>query len=201
MSQRRAYVFGGGGHAGVVASLLTAEVVFIVPKATAADHLSEIDYFAALDTHRAHPVYMGLGNNGVRRRIYDQLVAAGIRPAICIAPNAFVAGNARIGDGAVLCPGVVVNARAVVGANTIINTLSGVDHDCVIGDHTQIAPGVSFGGTVTVGANCFFGIKSAVVPNITIGRDVTVMAGSLVTKNVGDAVQVGGVPARVVKTL
>ena len=100
-----------------------------------------------------------------------------------------------------LCPGVVVNARAVIGANTIINTLSGVDHDCVIGDHTQIAPGVSFGGTVFVGANCFFGIKSAVVPSITIGRDVTVMAGSLVTKDIGDAVQVGGVPARVVKTL
>ncbi len=201
MSRRRAYVFGGGGHARVVASLLAADVVFIVPEATAGDQISEVDYFAGLDTHRAHPVYMGLGSNSVRRRIYDQLVAAGIRPAACIAPNAFVAGDARIGDGAVLCPGVVVNARAVIGANTIINTLSGVDHDCVIGDHTQIAPGVSFGGTVFVGANCFFGIKSAVVPSITIGRDVTVMAGSLVTKDIGDAVQVGGVPARVVKTL
>jgi maltose O-acetyltransferase len=44
-------------------------------------------------------------------------------------------------------------------------------------------------------------VKSAVVPHLTIGSDVVVMAGALVTQPVPDGVMVGGSPARVLRRL
>jgi sugar O-acyltransferase (sialic acid O-acetyltransferase NeuD family) len=196
-----AYIIGGGGHAHVVASLLAVrpeQLRYIVPNPTTANEISETAFFAQIDDYRAASVYMGIGNNAARKRAYDRLIAAGIRPAAAVAKHAFIAADVQIGAGAVLCPGVVVNAGARIGANTIINTLSGIDHDCVIGDHTQICPGVSLAGSVVVGSNCFFGVKSAVGPNVTIGCDVTVCAGSVVLKNVPDGVRVAGIPASIV---
>lgn len=197
----RAWVFGGGGHARVVASMLDRTATFVVPHATAPDQVSEGDFFARLDEHRADPVYLGLGNADVRRRTYERLLAHGVRAARAIAPNAFIARDAEIGDGVVICPGAVVNSRARIGVCVIVNTLSGIDHDCILGDHTQVSPGVSLAGTVHVGSHGFFGIKAAVFPNVTIGNNVVVMAGALVTTAVPDRVQVGGSPARIVKTL
>jgi UDP-3-O-[3-hydroxymyristoyl] glucosamine N-acyltransferase len=88
-----------------------------------------------------------------------------------------------------------------IGRDTIINTLSSVDHDCVLGALSQVTAGVTFGGGVRTGVNCFFGIKSAVVPNTTIGDKVQLMAGSLIVSDVESNVVMGGNPARLVKRL
>ena len=94
--------------------------------------------------------------------------------------------------------GLTIQDRA---KNTIINTLSSVDHDCVLGALSQVTAGVTFGGGVRTGVNCFFGIKSAVVPNTTIGDKVQLMAGSLIVSDVELNVVMGGNPARLVKRL
>jgi len=203
MARRQAYVFGGGGHARVVASMLRADVAvhFVVPQVEASGSMSEDDYFARIGELGRHPVYLGIGSNAVRGRIHERLKSRGVTPEACIAPNAFIARDAVISAGAVICPGSVVNSRARIGEATIVNTLSGIDHDCVLDDLTQIAPGVSLGGSVVIGRNCFLGIKSAVFPNVRIGEGVIVMAGALVTKSVPDHVQVRGRPARIVKQL
>ena len=95
----------------------------------------------------------------------------------------------------------MIGSKAIIGNNTIINTLSSIDHDCVLGDNTQVTAGVTFGGTTIVGKNCFLGIKSATIPNINIGDNSIIMAGSLVYKNVPENVMVGGNPARVMKNI
>jgi sugar O-acyltransferase (sialic acid O-acetyltransferase NeuD family) len=201
VASRRAYIHGAGGHAHVIAALIEAEVTFVVPDPQGPDQMRDEEFFSRIAEFRGADIYVGIGSNEVRRRIFDRLRGLGVQVANCIAPNAFVARDAVLGQGVVLCPGAVVNARAVLGDNTIVNTLSSVDHDCVLGDHTQVTAGVTFGGTVRVGRNCFFGIKSGVVPNQTIGDDVIVMAGSLVTHSIPNGVMVGGIPARVVRHL
>lgn len=201
MADRRIYIHGAGGHAHVIASMLDGEVTFVVSEPQCREHMWDVDFFKRIDEFRGSDIYIGFGDNSIRRRCFDRLNSFGIRVATCVAPNAFVARDAVLGQGAVLCPGTVVNSRAVIGNNTIVNTLSSVDHDCVLGDHSQMTVGVTLGGTVHVGENCFFGMKSAVFPNLTIGADVVVRAGSLVTKSVPDRVMVGGSPARVVRHL
>lgn len=192
-----AVIIGAGGHARVIASLLTVTPRFVTTTPdTEAAALAEL--VASLP---GADYYLGVGSNADRLRIAARLRAHGARLPPCVAPNAFVARDAELGDGVVLCPGAVVGARARLAPACIVNTLSSVDHDCVLGEGTQVTVGVTFGGTITVGRNGFFGMKTAIVPNRTIGDDVVVMAGALVTRDVPDRVMVGGVPARIVRQL
>lgn len=194
----RAYIFGAGGHARVIASFLSAEPVFVVRDATEPGQLAEAAFYRDVAIEEAH-VYIGIGDNAVRTRIYTELAARGIVPAICVAPNAFVARDAWLAPGAVICSGAIIGSSARIGRNTIVNTLSSLDHDCVLGDHSQVAVGVSICGGVTIGKNCFFGVKSAVFPNVAIGDNAVIRAGSLVVKDVPGDVTVGGQPARIVR--
>lgn len=53
---------------------------------------------------------------------------------------------------------------------------------------------------ITVGDNVYFGVRSMIMPGVTIGNNVVVAAGAVVTKDVPDNSVVGGVPARIIKT-
>lgn len=54
---------------------------------------------------------------------------------------------------------------------------------------------------VTIGDDVWIGGKVAIMPGVTIGSDVVVAAGAVVTKDIPDGVLVGGVPARIIKRL
>ncbi len=192
------YIFGAGGHARVIASFLSASPIFVVDAPAEVGVMSVADYFAQLPKGN---VYVGIGDNSIRQRFATRLREAGVRLVPCIAPSAFIARDAEVADGAVICAGAVVGSRAHIGRDTIINTLSSVDHDCVLGDLSQVTAGVTLGGTVKVGTNCFLGIKSGVIPNLTLGDNVQLMAGALVVSDVPSNVMMGGSPARVVRRL
>lgn len=195
---KRAFIFGAGGHARVIASLLPhfiEQVIFVDLMANGEQVISEAQFFNDLDQYREAPVYLGIGNNEIRERLFHELKQAGITPANCISEKAFVAREVELGLGVVICPGAVVGTGAKIGDNVIINTLAGVDHDCQIGDHSQVAPGTVLGGGVRVGARTMIGMGSTILPGITLGDEVVVRAGSLVHKDVADGKKVGGNPA------
>lgn len=94
---------------------------------------------------------------------------------------------------------------------------------CVItiGARTLVGPGCSFytashpldpflrngiqgpenGKPITIGEDCWFGGSVIVLPGVTIGRGVTVGAGSVVTKDVPPFHVVAGNPARIIKKI
>ncbi|MEA2893856.1 MAG: hypothetical protein QOI05_4649 [Bradyrhizobium sp.] len=194
----KAYIFGAGGQARVVASFLDAEVVFVADDPQDSSVMSTEDYFAR---RPAGDAYVGIGANRVRQRFLERLASAGVSTPPCIAPTAWVARDARIEDGAVICAGAVIGSRASIGRGAIVNTLSSVDHDCTLGNYTQVTVGVTIAGTVTIGENCFFGMKSGVIPNKSIGDNVQVRAGALVVSDVEANVLMGGNPARIIRRL
>lgn len=199
---KNAYIFGASGHANVIASIIHKQfdaIRFVDLSPTKGDIINEDEFFDDIGKYQNDKIYLGIGSNETRKKIYKKLQKLDINPANCIAENTFIAHDAEIGNGVTICPGSVVGTHAKIGNNTIINTLSSVDHDCVLGDHSQVTAGVTFGGNITVGENCFFGIKSAVIPGITIGNNSVVMAGSIVYKDVPENVMVGGNPAKVIK--
>lgn len=57
------------------------------------------------------------------------------------------------------------------------------------------------GKPVTIGDNCWIGGNSIIVPGVTLGSNVIVGAGSVVTKSFGDNVVIAGDPARIVHHL
>jgi acetyltransferase-like isoleucine patch superfamily enzyme len=51
-----------------------------------------------------------------------------------------------------------------------------------------------------IGENCFIGIGSIILPGVSIGNQVIIGAGSIVTKNIPNNVVVAGVPAKVIRS-
>jgi len=54
---------------------------------------------------------------------------------------------------------------------------------------------------VRIGDDVWIGGNVTIVPGVTIGQNVVVAAGAVVTKDVPDNVLVGGVPAKILKHL
>ena len=91
-----------------------------------------------------------------------------------------------------------------------------------IGDHVRITNGVRFithdgglwvlrekfnmpnidkFGPIKIGNNVHIGIDSIIMPGVTIGDDVIIGCGAVVTKDIPNGEIRGGVPARKIKTL
>lgn len=56
-------------------------------------------------------------------------------------------------------------------------------------------------GKVTIGDNVYIGSNSLIMPGISVGNNVLIAAGSVVTKSIPSNVVVGGNPARIVCTI
>ncbi|WIM26238.1 acyltransferase [Microbacterium sp. zg-Y625] len=76
---------------------------------------------------------------------------------------------------------------------TIITSFHGVGPDGVSKDRDS-AP-------VTIGDRCWLGANVTVLPGVTIGDDVVVAAGAVVTRDLPGRAVYGGVPARLIRTL
>ncbi|MGL5544433.1 MAG: sugar O-acetyltransferase [Cetobacterium sp.] len=119
------------------------------------------------------------------------------------------------------------NFRLEYGYNIEIGENFYANYDCllldicpiVIGDNAMLAPGVhiysathpidpternsgkEYGKPVKIGHNVWIGGRSVIAPGVTLGDNVVVAAGSVVTKSFGDNVVIGGNPAKVIKNI
>lgn len=85
------------------------------------------------------------------------------------------------------------------------NVMIGPNVDIYTVNHPMAAQGrrdyLAKGFLVSIGNDVWIGGKVTITPGVSIGNNVVVAAGAVVTKDVPDNVLVGGVPARVLKEL
>jgi acetyltransferase-like isoleucine patch superfamily enzyme len=107
--------------------------------------------------------------------------------------NVYINSNATFID---TCA-ITIGARTLIGPNCAFYS-GGHPLDPAVRNGTK---GPEFGKPIVIGEDCWLGGSVVVLPGVTIGRGVTVGAGSVVTRDVEDYVVVVGNPARVVRRL
>lgn len=141
-------------------------------------------------------LFFGIGNNEVRRTIYEREHLNETMFATLISPQAIVSKTAKIGKGTLIMPGAIINADAIIGSQTIINSGAVVEHDCVVQDFVHVSPNATLTGGVRVGNGTQIGAAAVVNPTLIIGDWVTVGSGASVIDNIESHALVVGVPAK-----
>lgn len=104
-----------------------------------------------------------LGHGELRQKLYKFVKAIGYTLPVIMDPTSIVSDIAVIGEGTFIGKGAVVNAEARIGKMAIINTMSLVEHECVVGDFSHIAVAAVLCGQVEVGDAAFIGANSTVI--------------------------------------
>lgn len=131
---------------------------------------------------------------------------------------------AEIGDDCYIEPPLHANwggHHVHFGKNVYANfNLTLVDDTHIyVGDYTMIGPNVTlataghpilpelreqgyqYNAPVSIGRNCWIGANVVIVPGVTIGNNVVIGAGSVVTKDLPDNVVAVGNPCKVLRTI
>lgn len=141
-------------------------------------------------------IFVGIGNNAIRKKVQESLELEGARIPTLIHPNATLGEQVEVGSGTAVMAGVVINCCTQIGKGCIINTGSTIDHDNLIEDYVHISPGVHLAGTVQVGKGSWIGIGSSISNNIKITNNSIVGAGSVVVRDIINAGTYVGVPVK-----
>ncbi len=152
---------------------------------------------AALVALQQHGYFIAIGDNRLRKKIYDSLLQKILLPANAIHPSAVIDSSATIADnGVMIAAQVTINPLAAIGTGVICNTGCIIEHECMVGEFAHIGPGAVLCGNVQIGAGSFIGANAVIKQGITVGKNAMIGAGAVVVKNVADNVTVVGVPAK-----
>lgn len=206
-TRRRVVVYGAGGHARVVADVVSClghEVIGLVDDLLPVGQVrGGLTVLGAADWLQGRAgelaVALGIGDNKIREETFLSCERAGVPCPPFIHPRATVAASARLGAGCVVMAGAVINPGAELDAGVIVNSGAVVEHDCRIGRFAHISPNATLTGGSRLGASAHLGAGATVLPGIEVGADSVIGAGAVVVRAVPANVVAFGVPARVVK--
>jgi len=199
-------IIGYSGHAFVLCGILNAAG----KKATAYSDKEEkknnpyhLEYLgkesdpAAVEKIMKTDFFISIGDNAIRKKIYEHFAALQRYPVNAVHPSAIIDPAVIMGNhGIMISAGVCINPLAKIGKGAICNTGCIIEHECIVGDFCHIGPGAVLCGNVSVGDGSVVGAASVIRQGISIGKNVLIGAGAVVVKDVLDNEVVAGNPSR-----
>lgn len=213
MSDRRAVIWGGAGHAKVVADLAREHDYDIVGFIDDVDPSRAGEGFAGatvlggrerLDDLRREGVvnlFLGFGDNRGRLRIAELARAHGFALPTLIHRSVSLSSGVRFGDGCVVVAGGYIGVDASFGDAVIVNGLAGIGHDVIVGAGAHVGGGTMTAGHAVLGECVTLHPNVTVARALTIGAETVVGAGAVVVRDLPERVLALGAPARVVRSL
>ncbi|MEC7729348.1 MAG: acetyltransferase [Pseudomonadota bacterium] len=197
LAERPCVLLGAGGHAKVVADVALAMGVRImgvcdpvlaregVKRWQNLDVLGGDDFLSSLSPDEVL-LLNGVGympGSSVRAELFRRQSEAGFCFQPLIHPSAWVSASAVLEDGVQVMAGAVVQAGVRLGANSILNTRSSLDHDCLVGASVHVAPGVTVCGNVRIDDLAFIGAGATIIQGVHVGANGFVKAGTTVSRD------------------
>lgn len=145
---------------------------------------------------------LGIGNPKLRKNLYEKFTNLGGNAVTLISENCEIGsfGN-NIDIGVIITSGVIITNSISIKKGAMINLSSTIGHDTTVGEFVEICPNVSISGHCEIGNLVFIGTGATLLPNLKIGNNSIIAAGSIVSKDVPENVMVAGVPAVIKKHL
>ena len=140
-----------------------------------------------------------IANPIAKAKVVEQLLAKGAQFISLIHKSVIFYDEVTVGAGCILAPNVVIGCQAMIQDHVGINIGCSIGHNVEIGRCTQLSCQIDLTGYVKLGERVFVGSSACVIPNIRVGDQATVGAGSVVLQDVEAATTVFGNPARVIK--
>lgn len=200
--ERELIVFGGGGHALAVGSVLRG--LGLVPSAVVAPEardgiaartlVSDSEGIEEVISSNGVAV-VAVGDNERRVALVERLLEAGCELPAIVSRSATVSSTATLGPGAIVMEHAHVGPATRLGAATLVNTGAVIEHDVVLGAGTHVAPGTVVTGSCRTERVVLVGVGATILPSVTIGAGSIVGAGAVVVGPVPSGVTVIGVPA------
>jgi sugar O-acyltransferase (sialic acid O-acetyltransferase NeuD family) len=195
------YIYGASGHAKVIADAAGLQGIQISGFIDDFSH-DEGQQFLGRKVYKktilspGDNVFLGFGNNEAREMVGHSLLAEGVCLPNLIHPSAIVAKNVKLGRGIYIGAGAVVDPDCIVGDFCILNNMSCLCHETVVGMAAHICPMSVCAGNVSIGARVWVGLGSRVIEKITIADDVFIGAGSVVVSDIVEKCLIYGIPAK-----
>ena len=108
---------------------------------------------------------------------------------ITLGKNVFINSGCKFQDQG----GITIGDGALIGHNVVLAT---INHDLEPEHRADL-----WLKPIHIGKNVWIGANATILAGVSIGENAVVAAGAVVTKDVPDGVVVGGVPAKIIKTL
>lgn len=193
----RIFIFGGGGHAKTVISLLRTlkwDIEGIVddhlPVGTMLSGVPVIGHADILPKLKEDGITSavntvgGIGNYSIRWAIFERLMDLGFDFPPLIHPTAFVEDSVTIEDGVQILAQCYVSSEGKIGFGTLINAGCILGHDDHIGRCVNLSSGTILAGCVTVEDFAQLGMGVVVNCGVTIGTRARVASNATIKSSV-----------------
>ncbi|MDR0796576.1 MAG: acetyltransferase [Tannerella sp.] len=195
MKHNKLILIGGGGHCKSVIDVAESAGWTILGVLDRAENVGEkvLNYnIIGIDEQIPEFVHQALflvtvgqiKDAGTRKRIHEQIIAAGGELANVIASDAHVSKFADLEKGTVVMHKAVINANTKIGMGCIINTMANIEHDTIIGNYCHISTGAMVNGNCLIGNETFIGSGAILHHGITLANHCIVTAGAIVRKSI-----------------
>lgn len=156
------------------------------------------DYFKLTDSNFT----IGIGGPQNRYELYNKFTKIGGKFVSTISPFSRIGHfENEINFGCNIMTGTIITNHVKIGIGNLINLNCTIGHDTVMGDFNELSPGVHISGNCKIGNYCNIGTNATILPKISLGDNVIVGAGAVVTKDILSNTLVAGVPAKTLRAL
>ncbi|MDO5035632.1 MAG: NeuD/PglB/VioB family sugar acetyltransferase [Porphyromonas sp.] len=153
-----------------------------------------------VSAHHKTNVFIPLGNNELRFRLFNEFVKCGALTPNFIHPSVIIDPTVKLGRGVYILPSSSIMPFSSIGDFTMISMGVNIAHHTKIGEACFFSQGTNVGASIIVEDLAYCGIASTIMTGVKcVGKNSLIGAGAVVIRDVKPNSIVAGVPAKLLK--